>query len=74
MLRDLTEKCKINEAENLLFEMLDSDNNDHFVLAIDFYKRLNSLSDNDLEQADFSREEIIKGLGEVCSIFGYSEL
>jgi len=73
LLRDLADKQKINEAENLLFEMLDRDNHDHFIIATDFYRRLNSLSDKELEEADFSREEIVKGLNEVHSIFRYSD-
>jgi len=69
LLRDLAEQQKINEAENLLFDMLDRDNHDHFILATDFYRHLGSLSDKELEEADFSREEIVKGLNEIRSIF-----
>jgi hypothetical protein len=74
LLCSLVEKRNINEAENLLFDMLDTDNHDHLVLATDFYKRLNGLTDKELENADFTREEIADGLGEICSIFGLSDL
>ena len=39
-------------------------------LASDFYSRLNSLSDAELETADFSREEIYDGYIEIMSLLG----
>ncbi|NBI05562.1 DUF6483 family protein [Senegalia massiliensis] len=65
-------KGQINEAENLLFENLDVRNKDHILLALDFYDRLNNLSDEFLEENDFSREEIELGLKEIAQEFGIS--
>jgi hypothetical protein len=69
LLYDLLEKNKINEAENLLFDILDPDNHDHLIIANEFYSRLNNLADNVLENADFSRSEVKAGLDKVQAIF-----
>ena len=62
----------INGAEDLLFDMLDADNHEHLLVATDFYKQLNSMTDEDLVKADFSRDEIERGLSEVNKTFGLS--
>lgn len=67
---DLIEKGQINEAENLLFDKLDATNKNYILLALDFYERLNNLSDDFLEKNDFSREEIEQGLKEIAQRFG----
>ncbi|MCL2426850.1 MAG: DUF6483 family protein [Oscillospiraceae bacterium] len=69
LLCDLIAKERVNEAENLLFDSLDPDNQNHLVIAIDFYRRLNDMTDEELDNADFSREEVENGLAEVKSIF-----
>jgi len=65
----LNEK-NINVAENLLFEILEKDNHDHLLIATDFYSRLDCMTDHELQQANFSREEIERGLNEIKVIFG----
>lgn len=69
-LLEFIEKGKINEAENLLWNNLDLKNKDHIVLALDFYTRLNDMSDEFLENNNFSREEIQMGLQEIAKRFG----
>jgi hypothetical protein len=69
LLHDLLGKHKINEAENVLFDMLDPDNHDHLLIANEFYKHLDSLTDENLEDADFTREEIKDGLNKVKALF-----
>jgi len=66
----LLEVGKINEAENLLFEELDTIDLKYLELAIDFYDRLNRLDDAFLEENNFSREEIEEGLREIANRFG----
>jgi len=39
-------------------------------IAIDFYDRLNELSDEQLEKGDFTREEIKIGLSDALKLFG----
>ncbi len=69
---ELINEGKINEAEDLLFDKIDSNNKRYLELAIDFYSKLNALSDSFLENSDFTREEIDEGLKTVADIFGIS--
>jgi hypothetical protein len=62
-LRRMTLAGKINEAENLLFERLFADPTSHnFSVAGIFYEELSQLTDEELNLAAFSRQEIIEGL------------
>ena len=70
LLSNMLDKKNINGAENILFDMLEEDNNDHMLIAIDFYNRLSSMADDELQSADFSRDEIDRGLREIKSIYG----
>lgn len=63
---------KINEAENLLYTLLDTDDRDYFAVAVDFYSRLNKMSDDELELGNFSREEVMSGLEDVKKLYGVS--
>ncbi len=54
---------QINEAENLLFEEIGRDPQPAYIaVALHFYEDLQDLTDEELEEADFSREEIAEGL------------
>ncbi|NMC55996.1 MAG: hypothetical protein GYA50_02075 [Eubacteriaceae bacterium] len=61
---------KINEAENLLFEKMDDADLNYMKIALDFYDRVNRLSDAQLEKNGFSREEIKSGLQDAARLFG----
>lgn len=61
---------KINEAENLLFDKLNPEDNRHIMVAIDFYQRLNELDEEFLQEHDFSRKEIEEGLRDIASKAG----
>ena len=69
-LNELLNDGNINAAEDLLFERIKAGDTNYFLLALDFYQRLNDKSDDELEHSSFSREEIETGLFEVMSIFG----
>jgi enoyl-[acyl-carrier-protein] reductase (NADH) len=71
-LNELIDKGKINEAENLLFEKIDTDDKRYLEFAIDFYSRLNKLDDFTLENSGFTRKEIEEGLRDAANIFGIS--
>jgi len=71
--RLLAEK-KICEAENLLFDKLNTGELKHLELAIDFYQTLNQLSEEELESCNFSREEVNDGLNTVLRMFGMQHL
>ncbi len=66
----LLNSLRINEAENLLYERIRTNDLNHLAVALDFYRRLNELSDEQLEEASFSREEIKSGLEEISKMFG----
>ena len=68
-IKRLITEMKICEAENLLFERLDTGDLRHLELAIDFYQTVNLLRDEELKSANFSREEIQAGLRETLSLF-----
>ena len=61
---------EICKAENHLYDSIDVENKYHLAVAVDFYKRLNAMSDTDLEMADFSRDEIKDGLRNVIEMYG----
>ncbi len=65
----LIKEGRIGEAEDILFDnMFFSDK--YIELATDFYKRLNSMSDKELEAADFSREEVYEGYIDILTKLG----
>lgn len=61
---------QLNEAENLLFEKFNFDDQRYMELAVDFYAKLNALDDKTLKKCDFSRVEIADGLKEVAKKYG----
>lgn len=73
-LRELIAEHKICEAENLLFENLDADDNKSLALALDFYQIINRMADDELEAHNFSRQEINDGVHEIMHKFNISTL
>ena len=69
-LTELTEAGKIKEAERLLTESLDPSKEGVLRLAVDFYDKLNRLSDAELAAGGFSRDEIKKGLANAAGVYG----
>jgi hypothetical protein len=63
-LERLLNEGHINAAENLLFEKANPIDIRYLELAVDFYSRLNRLTDEELEAAFFSREEVEDGLSQ----------
>ncbi len=66
----LTAQKRLCEAEDLLFDSIDPANPSHMAIALDFYQTINTLSDEELENADFSREEIRDGLKQLTVLRG----
>ncbi len=59
----------IGTAEDMLFEnMVYSDK--YIELATDFYQKLNSLTDEQLEAGNFSRDEVYEGYLEIMTLLG----
>jgi len=57
--------CKFDKAENELFNLKKLNYIDIENEGINFYKRLEILSDEDLKKGNFSKEEVKKGLNDV---------
>ena len=69
-LQALVADKQVCEAENLLYETLEHPSRAVLDAANWFYAHLNTWSDQELSACNFSREEIMSGLQEVCSCFG----
>ena len=67
----LADAGKINEAENLLYEQLEYGQPEYLKAALGFYDHLNDYTEEFLDKADFSREEIKSGLVSVLKMYGY---
>lgn len=66
----LLSKKDICAAENYLFARAqENDLNPAFLkTALDFYAEINKLTDEELEQCNFTRGEIYDGIKEICRI------
>ena len=74
-LNTMIKEGRINEAENLLFDRIEATyDNEYLEIAIDFYSQVNNLTDEFLEEHDFSREEAMEGLSKVKQLYGIEEL
>ena len=65
ILKKMIDAGNINEAEELLFDLLENEpweEKQKAALALSFYDHVNEKEDAFLEKANFSREEIIEGL------------
>ena len=70
-LESMLRRGEINEAENLLFERLGpSPTPEMLETGLWFYGELQSYGDDELEQAGFSREEILEGLRDLNALAG----
>lgn len=67
---ELVDQRRLGEAEDILFDGLDTQNKDHMAVALDVYMAMNALSDDELDNADFTREEIKDGLKKITQMFG----
>lgn len=71
----LLAKKDICAAENYLFEKAEqfSGNPAFLKTALDFYYELNKMSDEELLQHNFSRDEIYDGIREICRMSGIDD-
>ncbi len=70
----LIQAGEINEAENKLLDELNSDDMEHFKMALMFYYHLNEIDFNFLEEHNYSKNEITDGLRYVSSVYGYDSM
>ncbi len=59
-----------NGAEDVLFDSVDPEDMDIYHVGLDFYDRLNQMTDRELAEVDFSREEIREGLADFSAEYG----
>lgn len=69
-LDDLLREGRLGEAEDLLFLHLDPENKSVLATALAFYQRANEMTDEELAAQDFTREELLEGLGQVVERYG----
>ena len=70
LLENLIEEDRINDAENILFEKLETNNLMYATIATRFYDKLKGLSDEKLQKSNYSRDEILQGLNDMWDMFG----
>ena len=73
MIREGLAKAQRYQQE-LDFAESDPDDRRYLELAVDFYARLNDLTDAQLEAAGFGRDELEEGLRDMAGRFGVSLL
>ncbi|MFT3983949.1 MAG: DUF6483 family protein [Lachnospiraceae bacterium] len=77
ILNDLLKKVSagnIDEAENILYGILEKNNYQNLQIALLFYSHLNELSEEYLFEHDFSHEEIKDGLTDLVSRYGLNDM
>lgn len=70
----LISQKRIGEAEGCLFEGIDAGNPKHLELAMDFYQKINRLSDEELGKCGFPRQEILDGVNAIIEKFGLTDI
>ena len=65
---------KINEAENILVDGLETGGQAYFEMALLFYEKLSGKTEEFLAEHDYSQEEVGDGLKYVVDYYGYGSL
>ena len=73
-LMSMASEGKINEAENYLYDCIDSNDKNWLIIGIRFYNLLNEFDDIFLEKHDYSRQEVHDGLIRLLSSYGHESL
>lgn len=68
-IRQLLDEGNINTAENLLFDSFDKKKPYFVAIGLELYARISELTPEELEAADFSREEIQQGIGDMLKFY-----
>ncbi|MBR1866915.1 MAG: hypothetical protein IJ801_10510 [Lachnospiraceae bacterium] len=70
----LVDSGRMNEAENRLFDEIDPSDINDLQMGLLFFDYLNELSDEVLEEAQYTREEIRLGIEALLKEYGYDGL
>lgn len=73
-LNEMIDAGQINDAENLIYEMVERKDRKDLKLVLLFYSYLNEKSDEFLEEHNFSRKEVQEDLKFVLSQYGFESL
>ena len=73
-LLDMVDEGKINEAENVVYEITEDGGYENLETALLFYSYLNEKPDEFLEENNFSRDEVKEGLMEIISRYGLGSM
>ncbi len=73
-LLDMIDAGRINEADNIIYEITEDNNKANLEVALLFYSYLNDKSDDFLEEHHFSRDEVKQGLMDTISKYGLSSV
>ena len=73
-LNRLLSLSRVNEAENLIFEIAKYKKIDYLLISLEFYDKLTRLDDKELEDLRFSRNEIEEGIDDLLELYGYDYL
>lgn len=70
----MADSGRVNEAENLLYENLERDNQDYLLMGISFYNHINDYTDDFLTEHNYTREEIEIGIQNLAGEYGITGL
>ena len=73
-LLSMVDDGKINEAENILVDGLETGGQAYFEMALLFYEKLSGKTEEFLSEHDYSQEEVVDGLKYVVDYYGYGSL
>jgi len=64
----------INEAENELFDLVETRTMDNLLIGLAFYSYLNEMDNDFLVANNFSREEVREGLKSLVAVYGLGDM
>ncbi len=68
-MRRMVDEGKINECEDMLFNVFDQKKSQILAIGIEFYARLSQMPEGQLEDCDFSTEEVKEGISDMLKAY-----
>ena len=73
-LQSMVDDGNINDAENKVYDLIETGDRGNMRTALYFYAYLNDKSDDFLEEHQYSRQEVTDGIRNVCETYGLGSL
>ena len=73
-LQSMVDDGDINDAENKVYDLIETGDRENMRTALYFYAYLNDKSDDFLEEHQYSRQEVTDGIRNVCETYGLGSL